>query len=98
MRPLHLFSTLATAAALAVLPAAAHAQQGQPADPHLPKASTVVHKTGKEIKRAGKHTYKATKKAAKQTEAETHRTGKHIKAEAKRDAKRVGITKDSTKH
>lgn len=94
MRTLNLFSTLATAAALVALPAAtAHAQQGQ--DPHLPKASTVVHKTGKEVKRAGQHTYKATKKAAKQTEAETHRTGKHIKAEAKRDAKR--LDKDAPK-
>ena len=94
MRPLHLFSTLATVAALAALPVAAHAQQGDTTT-HVPKGTTVVKKTGKEIKRAGKHTYKAVKKAGKQTEAETHRTGKHIKAEAKRVDKRM--TKDSTK-
>jgi hypothetical protein len=95
MHPVRLFSTLAAAATLAVaLPAAAHAQQGDTTS-HIPKGTTVVKKTGKEIKRAGKHTYKAVKKAGKQTEAETHRTGKHIKAEAKRVDKRM--TKDSTK-
>lgn len=94
MRPLHLFSTIATAAALAAVPAAAHAQQGDTTS-HVPKGTTIVKKTGKEIKRAGKHTYKAVKKAGKQTEAETHRTGKHIKAEAKRVDRRM--SKDSTK-
>ena len=95
MRPLHLFSTLATCAALVAVPAAAHAQQGDSSS-HVPKGSTVVKKTGKEIKRAGKHTYKAVKKAGKQTEAETHRTGKHIKAEGQRVEKR--LDGDTTKN